>query len=150
MERLPFLVEHGDVVWQVLAATAALAAIALRRWVRGWWERRATARDVAMRAARATAPVEGVATLRGTLRGGRASSVSLLYLRGRRRYYDERAPQLWLDCDGQRVALVGPVRVIRGTRLVSTRDRRSALPDDEPAVRSTPILHRLTALATSV
>ena len=150
MERLPFLVEHGDVVWQVLAATAALAAIALTRWVRGWWERRATARDVAMRAARATAPVEGVATLRGTLRGGRASSVSLLYLRGRRPYYDERAPQLWLDCDGQRVALVGPVRVIRGTRLVSTRDRRSALPDDEPAVRSTPILHRLTALATSV
>lgn len=150
MERLPFLVEHGDVVWQVLAATAALAAIALTRWARRWWERRATARDVAVRAARATAPVEGVATLRGTLRGGRASSVSLLYLRGRRPYYDERGPQLWLDCDGQRVALVGPIRVIRGTRLVSTRDRRSALPADEPAVRSTPVLHRLAALTTSV
>jgi len=25
---------------------------------------------------------------------------------------------MWLDCDGERVTLIGPVRVIRGTRLV--------------------------------
>ncbi|HEY6175990.1 MAG TPA: hypothetical protein VIX73_16165 [Kofleriaceae bacterium] len=25
---------------------------------------------------------------------------------------------MWLDCDGERVTLIGPVRVIRGTRLI--------------------------------
>lgn len=150
MARLPFLVEHGPIVWRGLAAIAAIVAIAAVRRVRAYREHRATARELAACAAAATAPVEGRATVRGTLRGGRAASVSLLHLRGPRPYYDERAPELWLDCDGQRVALDGAVRVVRGTRAVSSRDRRSAVPDDELAVRSSPILHRLPALAVSV
>src|SRR5215470_18414 len=117
MEQLPFLVEHGEVVWQVLAAIGALAAVALVPGYHGWRERRATARELAARTALTTAPVEGVATIRGTLRGGRASSVALLHLRGRKPYYDERAAELSLDCDGRRVTLDGPIRVIRGTRV---------------------------------
>ena len=150
MARLPFLVEHGPIVWQGLAAIAAAVAIAVVRRVRARREHRATARELAARTAEVTAPVEGSATVRGTLRGGRAASVSLLHLRGPRPYYDERAPALWLDCDGQRVELDGAIRVVRGTRAVSTGDRRCALPDDELAVRSSPILHRLPALAVSV
>ena len=149
MARLPFLIEHGELVWEVIAALAAALAIAVVRRVHARWEQRATARELAARAAQTTAPVEGVATIRGTLRGGRARSVSLLHLRGQRPYYDERAPALWLDCDGARVTLDGAIRVIRGTRAVSTRDRRSAVPDDELAVRSSPILHRLAALSVS-
>jgi hypothetical protein len=150
MARLPFLVEHGPIVWRGLAVIAAAVAIAVVRRARARRERRATARELAVRTAEVTAPVEGRATVRGTLRGGRAASVSLLHLRGPRPYYDERSPGLWLDCDGQRVELVGAIRVVRGTRAVSTRDRRSAVPDDELAVRSSPILHRLPALAVSV
>ncbi|HEX3758449.1 MAG TPA: hypothetical protein VHW23_07065 [Kofleriaceae bacterium] len=150
MASLPFLVEHGAIVWQGLAALAAVSAVGAVRRARARWERRATARDLAAYAAQTTAPVEGRATIRGTLRGGRAASVSLLHLRGPRPYYDERAPQLWLDCDGERVALDGAIRVVRGTRVVSTRDRRSAIPDDELAVRSSPVLHRLPAMAVSV
>lgn len=150
MARLPFLVEHGPVVWQGLVAIAAAVAILVVRRARARWERRATARELAARAAGTTAPVEGRATVRGTLRGGRAASISLLHLRGPRPYYDERAPALWLDCDGQRVELDGAIRVVRGTRIVTTRDRRSAVPDDELAVRSSPILHRLPAMAVSV
>lgn len=150
MARLPFLVEHGPIVWQGLAAIAAGVAIGIVRRARARREQRRTAHELAARAAEATAPVEGRATVRGTLRGGRAASVSLLHLRGPRPYYDERAPELWLDCDGQRVALDGAIRVVRGTRVVSTRDRRSAVPDDELAVRSSPILHRLPAMAVSV
>jgi hypothetical protein len=150
MARLPFLVEHGPIVWRGLAAIAAIIAIAVVRRARTYREHRATARELAACAAAATAPVEGRATVRGTLRGGRAASVSLLHLRGPRPYYDERAPELWLDCDGQRVALDGAIRVVRGSRAVSSRDRRSAVPDDELAVRSSPILHRVPALAVSV
>ncbi|HMG52085.1 MAG TPA: hypothetical protein VK601_01360, partial [Kofleriaceae bacterium] len=150
MERLPFLVEHGGVVWRMIAAIAAVLTIAIVRGLHARWERRSTELELAARSARTTGPIEGVATIRGTLRGGRARSVSLLHLRGRAPYYDERAPQLWLDCDGQRVVLDGPIRVVRGTRVVSTRNRRSALPRDEIAVRSSPILHRLTARTVSV
>ncbi|HEX3479649.1 MAG TPA: hypothetical protein VHT91_31715, partial [Kofleriaceae bacterium] len=84
MARLPFLVEHGPIVWQGLAAIAAVVALAAIRRARAHRERRATARELAARAAEATAPVEGKATVRGTLRGGRAASVSLLHLRGPR------------------------------------------------------------------
>jgi len=150
MARLPFLVEHGAILWQGLAAAAAVLAIAVVRRARARRERRATARDLAACAAQVTAPVAGRATVRGTLRGGRAASVSLLHLRGPRPYYHERAPELWLDCDGERVALDGAIRVVRGTRVVSSRDRGSAIPDDELAVRSSPVLHRLPAVAVSV
>ena len=78
MARLPFLVEHGPIVWQGLAAIAAAVAIAVVRRVRARREHRATARELAARTAEVTAPVEGSATVRGTLRGGRAASVSLL------------------------------------------------------------------------
>lgn len=150
MAQLPFLVEHGDLVWKVLAVLAAGASIAWVRRTQARGERRATERELAARAAATTAPVEGVATVRGMLRGGSARSVSLLHLRGRRPYYDERAAELWVECAGERVTLIGPVRVVRGTRLVSTRDRRSGLADGERSVRSSPILHRLTAMTASV
>lgn len=150
MDRLPFLVEYGAVVWKVIAAACAVLAIATVRRRRARWEQRSTAGELAARAARTTAPVEGRATIRGMLRGGGAASISILHLRGARPYYDERAPRLWLDCGGERVALSGPIRVIRGTRAVSTRDRGSAVPDDEVAVRSSAVLHRLAAMSVSV
>lgn len=150
MDRLPVLVEHGAVIWKAIAAVAAVLAIAVVRRRRARWEQRAAVRERAARAARATAPVQGKTTVRGTLRGGGAASVSILHLSGPRLYYDERAPRLWLDCDGERVALRGPIRVVRGSRLVATRDRRSAVPDDEVAVRSSAVLHRLTAASVSV
>lgn len=150
MGRLPFLVEYGAVVWKAIAVIAGALAIAAVRRYHARWAQRATARELAARAARTTAPVEGVTTIRGTLRGGGAASISILHLRGARPYYDERAPKLWLDCDGERIALDGPIRVVRGSRVVSTRDRGSAVPEDELAVRSSAVLHRLTAVTVSV
>src|SRR5689334_5419654 len=75
---LPFLFVHGALVWKVLLVVGALGTLGLVLGVRRLRARRRVRRDVAARSAAVVARLaDGVAVVRGTLRGGRASSLFL-------------------------------------------------------------------------
>ena len=128
MAELPFLVAYGGVVWRVLVGASAVGAIALRRSRAGKRARKDALADVARRASDVTAPVEGAATVRGTLKGGTAATLVVRGAVDARQYVDHTGTP-WLDCDGQRVELAGPIRVEQGTSVTRTRRAPKDLPE---------------------
>jgi hypothetical protein len=127
MGELPFLVAHGGIVWRVLVGASAVGAIALRRSRATKRARKEALASVAGRASEVTAPVEGAATVRGTLKGGSAATL-VVRTDFKTTSNDDHGDSLWIDCDGQRIELAGAVRVERGTSV--TRARR--VPDGTP------------------
>jgi hypothetical protein len=118
--QLPFLVAYGGVVWRVLVGAGAVGAIACRRSRGRRQARKEALASVATWTKGITGLLEGKATVRGTLKGGTAMTLSV-----RRelqtRHHDDHSGALWLDCDGQRVELAGPIRVEQGTHVARAR-----------------------------
>jgi hypothetical protein len=117
--QLPFLVTYGAVAWKVAAGIVALLGLLLVRAARTSGQQKRARAQVGKYFESVTAPVlaqsEGLATISGTLHG----NASTLYV-GDRAHVD-RAHELWLDYKGERVELVGRVRVVHGTFATVSR-----------------------------
>src|SRR5262245_54643789 len=117
MSELPFLVEHGSMVWKLAVAAGGAAAVGIGWAWRSWRARRAAREVVAARAASATDPVAGAATLRGTLRGAQlVRDETTVELVGTRHVACGKPPR-----DGDEVLITGrlaqhPADVERGYR----------------------------------
>lgn len=111
MSSLPLLVVHGFWIWLavLLVGTAGLAFAMYRLYQAR--ERREIGKQVELRGAIAAGPREGASALRGVLRGGRAST-----LRYERDGHEAsgREPGIWLESNGERVELEGPLHVAAG------------------------------------
>lgn len=111
MDGLPVLVVYGAVLWKVVLAVLVaivLAIVAVRRARRALRHAR---EDAARRAAGAIALEAGAGTFRGKLTRGSASTL----VQGER-LTDYRADELWLDHHGDRVELLGDLRIDHGAR----------------------------------
>jgi hypothetical protein len=129
MAELPFLVVHGALAWKILAAATAAGALAGPLWLRRRAERRRAAADLAELSAGVSAPTDGPAAVRGVLRGGSAQTLAVAFATRADRLHHDRSDGLWLDCDGERVDLIGPVRVLRGSCGQASRGLPRALPE---------------------
>lgn len=129
--ELPFLIVHGAWVWKVTVVVATLAVLAAARGLRmlvARWIAKIDAREI--RSVAAERPAERVKRLCGVLRGGHAATFVRRWsiVHGEIVKFD-RAPNLWLDCGGERVELHGDIRVIHGARTVQSRRKlRKVLP----------------------
>lgn len=103
MARLPFLVVHGALVWKVLLAVLVAATLAIGHAIRGALARRRarSVRDALM--ATVSAPRPGAIVVRGRVCDGAA--------------FDDPSTSLVLDCDGERVVLVGAIHVEQGSTV---------------------------------
>jgi hypothetical protein len=121
------LLQYGAVAWKVAAGLVALVGLLITRRVRSGKERTRAQAESARLSATVSVPAlahaEGPTTLQGTLHGGVAST---LYVGGRP--YVDRPIELWIDYRGERVDLVGPVRIVRGTYAEASRGLPKSTP----------------------
>src|SRR5512140_848271 len=106
MQELPFLVVYGAIVAKVLVAGTTVAGLGLAWWARKKRDAAHARSELGARLGRVVAPVEGEATVRGTLR--------------------ESGGRRWLDCAGERIDLEGEVHVVRGTHATWRRGQATA------------------------
>jgi len=111
-EHLPFLVVHGALVWKAIAvASACLGPAALVARARR--KHRATVRREISQLRAGESPLAvGKVALTGTLHGGSATSIEQAHA-----IVDRRDDAMWLDVGGERVELVGPLRVEAGASV---------------------------------
>lgn len=130
MERLiPSFLDWGPWLWRGIALAAGLLALAIVIAIRYL-----LARDRGKRAGRAIRTDPGA--LRGVLRGATpgvlAQQIEVeAYNLGAQQptsgTAEWRAPEVWLDTGEQRIQLVGPLRVVAGTRHAGRRGELPAL-----------------------
>ena len=112
--ELPFLVVYGAVVWKVLLGLLVALVLAARLGLRVRRARRLARQDLAMRRHGIGTLAPGLVTIRGKLAKGSAAT---LVQDGE--LTDHRSDQLWLDQEGTRVVIDGPVRVEHGTQTTT-------------------------------
>jgi len=115
-----YLVEYGAWVWKIAALVIALFGLVVVRAVRNTSARRRARDEVAVRTAKVSAPVlakgEGLVTLAGTLRGGMATTLHV----GLTGHHD-RAGEVWVAYQNERLELSAPVRVVHGSTAAASR-----------------------------
>ena len=107
MAELPFLVVHGAVVWKLLLVGLIGATYAVGYAVRQRGARKRACAELARQDV--SSPRKGPVSVRGRIRTGTATT-----LRQAEASFDTRSTDLTLDCDGELVELLGPVRVEQG------------------------------------
>jgi hypothetical protein len=125
---LPVLITYG--AWIAPVAVLAMSGLLLgatELW-RRWRERRRVADEIAVRMSGTTAFAPGYVAMQGQLHGSAASLVSpdIAAISD----VSQRSETLWIDVAGERVDLVGEVRVLCGTRRAACW---GALPKGTPA-----------------
>lgn len=115
-----FLVDYGAWIWKIAALVFAWFGLVVIRGVRNVAARQRARDDVAARTARVSAPVlakgEGLVTLAGTLRGGVASTLHV-----RDTGHHDRAGEVWVAYQNERLELGAPVRVVHGSSANASR-----------------------------
>ena len=104
MAQLPFLVVHGGLVWKLLLVGLVAATYAVSYAIRQRGARKRARAELAR--FDISSPKKGLASVRGRIKAGTATSVHQSEAT-----FDTRSADLALDCDGVLVELVGPIRV---------------------------------------
>jgi hypothetical protein len=112
--ELPFLVVYGAVVWKVLLGLLVALVLVARLGLRVRRARRLARQDLAMRRHGIGTLAPGLVTIRGKLAKGSAATL----VQGGE-LTDHRSDQLWLDQEGTRVVIDGPLRVDHGTQTLT-------------------------------
>lgn len=113
--ELPFLIVHGAVVWKVLLVILVIASLAALALVRMWISRRRAREQVNAKIQAARSSSSGDVTLFGELSEGSAVTFSRGDVEA-----SSRSEKLCLLVEGERIDLVGDVRVEHGSREQST------------------------------
>jgi hypothetical protein len=132
---LPFLVVHGDGLWRVLLVAFVAIVIATTLLLR-----KLGARNHAKLSTRMLDrdPSEGI--VRGTLGGGTIATLGLTTtVPNDDTTLRHRDAELWIETPDGRVALVGDIQALSGSRMSAVRN---GVPNRTPAsLRSNPLAH---------
>ena len=109
--ELPWLVVHGAWFSKAMVIVPTLVIFSGIVAFVAWRKRRQARRYAESMLRRASAPTSGRVVLEGTLRGGHVST-----LHGDDRIAPDRDRALWLERDGERIQLEGPIELAHGTR----------------------------------
>ncbi len=114
MEHVPFLIAHGPLFWRLLVVALVLAVLGAIWGVRYLGARRAM-RD----AARIVRRNHG--SIRGTLRGGDATTVRVTGVTRADAIGSWRDDSLWLETSERRIEIVGPIQIAVGSHYTASR-----------------------------
>lgn len=112
--ELPFLIVHGALVWKVLLVTLVIASLAGLAFARMWISRRRARQQVEAKVRCAPSSAGGNVILSGEISDGSAITFT------RDVETSSRSERISIVVDGERIALVGDVRVEHGSREQST------------------------------